>query len=124
MFAPKLFEQPHHGPVKDADDGLQHAQQTRCAERPAIPQQGVVLLLDANAGDAAKHVEMVGQFLELNQLDLPGPMLLFDDGLQGNRGVAMPAAGIVENDVDLLFASFGGVCHRHSQIVARNWAAL
>ena len=68
-----------------------------------LRKQGVVLLLNADAGDAAKNIEMVGQFLKLNQLDLPGPMLLLDDGLQRNRGVAMPASGIVENDMDLLF---------------------
>ena len=102
MFTPILFEQPHQRPMKRADHHLQHAQQTRRAQRPAIAQQRVVLLLNANARHAPQHIQVVGQFLELHQLDLPRTVLLLDDGFQGNCGVAMPAAGIVKHDVNFL----------------------
>jgi hypothetical protein len=79
---------------------LQNAQQAGGPERPTIAQQGVVLLLDANTGDAPQDVQAVGQLLELHELHLPGTILLLDDGFQGKCGVAMAAAGVVKNNVN------------------------
>jgi len=70
-------------------------------------QQHVVLLLDANAGELAQDVELVGDLLELDKFDLPGTLQLGGDGLQGNRGVTMAAASVVEDHVYFLH---GGHC--------------
>jgi hypothetical protein len=60
------------------------------------------LLLDANAGEAAENVELVGKILKLYEFNLPGTLLLLNDGLQSSCGVAMSTAGIVEDHVDFL----------------------
>jgi hypothetical protein len=70
-------------------------------------QQYVVLLLNANAGELAQDVELIGEFLELDELDLPGTLLLGGDGLQGDGGIAVAAATVMENNVYFLH---GGHC--------------
>src|SRR6266403_607149 len=85
--------------MKQADGCLQHAKQAGAAERPAILQQNVVLLLDANPGELAQHIEPVRQVLKLDELDLPVALLFGNDGLQGHGSIAMAPAAVVENDV-------------------------
>src|SRR6266403_4308893 len=85
--------------MKQADGCLQHAKQAVAAERPAILQQDVVLLLDANPGELAQYIEPVRQVLKLDKLDLPVALLFGNDGLQGHGGIAMSATAVVENDV-------------------------
>jgi hypothetical protein len=63
-------------------------------------EERVVLLLDADAGEAAEDVELVGELLELDELDLPRAMLLGDYGLEGYGGVAVAATGVMKKDVD------------------------
>src|SRR6266850_6001341 len=86
--------------MKRADRCLQNAKEAGAAERPAILQQNVVLLLDANSGELAQHIEPVRQVLKLDELDLPAALLLGNDGLQGHGGIAMSPAAVVENDMD------------------------
>src|SRR5882672_6003 len=85
--------------MKQTDRSLQHAKQAGAAERPAILQQNVVLLLDANPSEFAQHIEPVRQVLKLNEFDLPVALLFRNDGLQGHGGIAMSPAAVVENDV-------------------------
>src|SRR6267378_8017527 len=88
--------------MKRADRCLQNAKEAGAAERPAILQQNVVLLLDADSGELAQHIEPVRQVLKLDELDLPVALLLRHDGLQGHGSIAMPSAAVVENDMDSL----------------------
>src|SRR6266478_2819960 len=85
--------------MKRADRCLQHAKEAGAAERPAILQQNVVLLLDANPGELAQHIEPVREVLKLDERDLPVALLLGNDGLQGYSSIAMPPTAVVENDV-------------------------
>src|ERR1700675_773997 len=85
--------------MKRADRCLQNAKEAGAAERPAILQQNVVLLLDADSGELAQHIEPVRQVLKLDKLDLPVALLFGNDGLQGHGGIAMSPAAVVENDV-------------------------
>jgi hypothetical protein len=63
-------------------------------------QEGVVLLLDADAGEAAEDVELVGKLLKLNELDLPRAVLVGDYRLEGYGGVAVAATGVMKKDMD------------------------
>jgi len=60
---------------------LKNSQELRAAERPAVLQQDVVLLLDADAGEFAQNVQPVRQVLKLDEFDLPVALLLGNDGL-------------------------------------------
>ena len=42
---------------------------------------------------------LVGQFLELDQFDLPRTVLLGENRLEGHGGIAVPAARIMEKNV-------------------------
>lgn len=100
VFAPELFEKAHRGTVEEPDCKLKNAQEIFAAEGPSILQHEVVLLLDANAGQLAKDVRAVGQILELHEFHLPRPSLLGRDGLEGDGGVAMAAATVMEDNVN------------------------
>ena len=71
------------------------------AQCPAILEEDVVLLLDANARQLPQNIQLVGQLLKLDELDLPVALLLCHNGLQGHGGIAVPAAGVMKNDVYL-----------------------
>src|SRR5713101_2292628 len=71
LFAPEFFKKIHERPVKYAYRGLKNAKKLSAAKRPAILQQDVVLLLDADAGELAQNVQAVSQVLELNEFELP-----------------------------------------------------
>src|SRR6266403_1066617 len=86
--------------MKRADRCLQNAKEAGAAERPAILQQSVVLLLNADSGELAQHIEAVRQVLKLDELDLPVALLVGDDGLQGYGSIAMSSAAVVENEMD------------------------
>src|SRR6202022_1719369 len=96
LFAPELFEEAHERAMKDANGRLQQAQKIDAAESPAILQQHVVLLLNANAGELAQDVKLIGELLELDELDLPGALLLGGDGLQSNGGVGGPPPPVMK----------------------------
>ena len=83
ILAPRGFEEADHRSMEGFDRCLKNAEKGGCAECPAVLEERVVLLLDANAGDAAEDVELVGEFLELDKVDLPGTLLLGDDRLKG-----------------------------------------
>src|SRR5260370_20374145 len=85
--------------MKQADRRLEDAQQVGAAQGPAVLQQDVVLLLDADAGVLAQDVQAVRKVLELNEFHLPIEVLLRNDRLQGDGFVAMPSSAIVEDVV-------------------------
>ena len=98
VFAPEFFEKSDQRLMENADGGLKYAEQGCGAEGPAVLEDDVVLLLNADAGEPSKNVELVGEFLELDQFDLPGTMLLGENRLEGHGGVAVSAARIVEKN--------------------------
>src|SRR6476646_4337738 len=88
--------------MEEANRKLQDAKEILAAERPAVLQHDVVLLLNANPGEFAKHVQPVGQILELHELHLPRPPLLSRNRLECDSSVTVSATAIVEDDVNFL----------------------
>jgi hypothetical protein len=80
---------------------LQDAQQLGAAQCPTIPEQDVVLLLDANARQFPQDIQLVGQLLKLDEFDVPVALLLCHNALQSHSRIAVPAAGVMKNDVYL-----------------------
>jgi hypothetical protein len=81
MRAKVTRKELHHRAMKDTNHYLEHSQQLQRSERPTVPQYDVVLFLDSDSGDLSQHVQPIGKFLKLNQLDLPGPILLGNNRL-------------------------------------------
>ncbi len=79
-----------------ADDPLHAARQLRRAQRPALVEQQVVAILEAQPGDFAENVQLIELLLKVHQADLPGPVLLLNHVLQRVGGAAVPAAGVEE----------------------------
>jgi hypothetical protein len=100
IFAPGGFEEFDHWAVESFDRGLEDAEEGGGAEGPAVLEERVVLLLNADAGEAAEDVELVGEFLELDEVDLPRALLLGDDGLESYGGVAVSATGVMKKDMN------------------------
>ena len=80
MLAPIICQKSNQRFVENTDGKLQNTQKIFTAPGPAVAQQNVVLLLDADASEAAEDVKVVGEVLELDQVDFPGARLLFADG--------------------------------------------
>ena len=99
-----LLEQAHLGGMIQPDQPL-HGRQLRRAERPAREHQ-VVDLLQLQAGDLRKHIQLVEGFLQIDEADLPGPVLLLDHLFEGVSGAAMPAAGVEVEEIDFLHKCF------------------
>ena len=70
--------------------------QLRRAECPAFFQQQIVDVLQANAGVLTKNVEGVENFLQIDEPDFPGPLLLLDHRLERGGRRPMPAARVEE----------------------------
>src|SRR6267143_2163905 len=86
--------------MEQSDGCLQHAKEIGASQRPAILQQNVVLLLDADSGELMQHIEPVRHILKLDELDLPVALLIGKDSLQGYGSIAMSPAAVVENDMN------------------------
>ncbi len=105
IFAPGVFEQADQRAMESANRGLQDSKEGGRTEGPAVLEDGVVLLLDADASEAAEDVELVGKLLELDEFDLPGALLLGEDGLEGDRGIAMATTGVMKKDMNFFHAA-------------------
>ena len=55
-----VFEQFDHRAVEGLDRGLKDAEESGSAEGPAVLEERVVLLLDADAGEAAETHRAIG----------------------------------------------------------------
>jgi len=86
--------------MKGSDGGLEDTEEGGGAKGPAVLEEGVVLLLDADAGEATEDVELVGQLLELYEVDLPGALLLCDNRLEGDGSVAVAATCVMKKDMN------------------------
>src|SRR5947207_6901382 len=81
-----------------ADHALHEGKQLRRKARPALPQEKVVSILQANAGELAHDVELIELLLKVQQFHLPGLILSFKRILQGLGGTAVPAAGVEKDN--------------------------
>ena len=66
--------------------------------RPALPENEVISILQANAGELPHNIEFVELLLKIEQLDAPGLFLIFEDTLQGLCGTAVSAARIKKDN--------------------------
>ena len=87
------------------DGALKKSQQGRGEPGPALLQDQVVSILNAQAGSAVDKIDRIQQFLQVQELYVPGMILLFEDRLQCSRGTPVSAARVVEN--------YGEVVHRN-----------
>jgi hypothetical protein len=82
--------------VEDADRKLKNPQEIDATPGPAVAQQDIVLILYADASQAAKDVQVVGKILELNEIDFPRTGLLLADGFERDCGIAVATTSVVE----------------------------
>ena len=78
---PEFLEQPDLPAMVQADQPMHEHRQLRRSQRPAFLQQQVVNVLHPNAGVLAEDVQRVQNLLEIDQPDLPRPLLFFNNGL-------------------------------------------
>jgi len=95
-----VLQELHCGGVSEPDSGLQNAQQIPGTERPAVAEQQVVALLNADAGEAPENVQRIKQFLEIDKPDLPRFVRLCYSRLQGCGRIAVPTPCIMEKYVN------------------------
>ena len=72
----------------------------RGSKRPAVFKDTIVDVLQAQSGKFAEDVEIVEHILQIHQANVPGAVLLPDDGLKRGRRGAMAASRIEENEID------------------------
>ena len=87
MFRPVLPQRLDDRPVIEMDRSLQNAEKLRSKARPAAAQDLVVDILDSYTRRAANQVERIEQFLDIEELDLPGMILR---GLMARSGCCVP----------------------------------
>jgi len=89
-----------------------HEHQTlRRPERPALRQHQVVDIFETYAGQFTKDIERMKHFLQIDEADVPGPVLLFDDGFQRGRGSAMASTGVEVDEINICHKCFIAVSH-------------
>jgi len=94
--------------VKEPDGGLEDTQELRGTKRPAVAEEDVVLLLDADAGELAENVQLIGEILKLNQFNLPGALLLRGNGaltLGATAGIAVARMWLLSAACDVYLAA-------------------
>jgi len=111
-FPPELFEHPHLRPVKHADHQVHAGRELSRPERPALLQHEVVNVFEPQAGDLAEDVERIEQLLQIHHADLEGALLPLHHLLQGVGRRAMSAAGVEEDEVELLHQSDCATRHK------------
>ena len=77
---------------------FQKHQQLRREARPAFAQNQIVGVLNAQASEAANHVEGIEQLLNVENRDVPGMFLRGKSSFQGVRRTLMPSASVMKND--------------------------
>src|ERR1039457_1717921 len=81
---------------------MHHLGELRRPQRPTLTKQQVVNVLHRQSSDFAEDVERPEHFLEIDQADVPGALLPFDDRFQGVRGGAVSTTGVEEDEVEFL----------------------
>ena len=99
---PILFQHLDHLAVIDPQQQVHRGQHLGRAQRPALFQQFVVDILHPDAREFANDVERGQNVLQIDQPDLPGAVLILDNGIESVGGAPVAAAGIKENEIDLL----------------------
>jgi hypothetical protein len=79
---------------------MEHPQQRTHAEGPTVSQKQIVTVLYPKPGQLAKDVNLVEEVLEINQANLPGPLLLFNNGFQSCGCGAVTSTRVEKKEVD------------------------
>jgi len=98
ILRPVVAQQFHNRLVVEADGGFEDDEQLGREARPAVAQDHVVGVLNAEAGRAADEIEWIEQFLNVEESDVPGMFLRGECGLESVGGAAMASASVVEDD--------------------------
>ena len=77
---------------------LEDGQELDGEARPALAENQVVGVLNADAGGAANKVEGIEEFLDVEESDFPRVFLSRERRLESIGGALMSAAGVVEDD--------------------------
>src|SRR5579862_2615 len=101
MFCPVDLKRLNNLRVVDANRTLQDQQKLRREPRPAAAQNLVVGVLNSYAGKTQKEVEGIEQFLNIEERDVPGMLLLRKRALYRLGCVAVSASSVVKNDGQL-----------------------
>ena len=80
-FPPELRDQSHVGLVIRADDAVQDLQHGEGADREPLLQHLVVQIFSPDARQITEEIQRLQHFLQVDQADLPRPLLLFDHRL-------------------------------------------
>src|SRR5271166_403143 len=86
----------------DTQRSVHRGQHLGGSDGPAFFQQFVIDILHPDAGEFANDVERSENVLQVDQPDLPGAVLFLDNGIESVGGAPVAAAGIKENEIDLL----------------------
>ncbi|MGA3106015.1 MAG: hypothetical protein ABSD53_16160 [Terriglobales bacterium] len=98
MVLPVVAQQFDDGGMVEANRRFQDGEQLDGETGPALAEDHVVRVLNAQAGGAANQVERVEEFLDVEEGDVPGIFLRGESGFEGGGGAEMSAAGVVENN--------------------------
>ena len=80
------------------DGAPQDHQQLRGESRPALAEKQVVSILEAQPGGLLNEINRLQQLLQVQKPDIPGKILVFENGLQRPGGVAVSTTRIVKNN--------------------------
>ena len=120
MLRPVIPQNPDDARMVQLDGALKKGQQGRRKPGPPLLQDQVVAILNAQARGAMDKVNRIQQFLQVQKLDVPGMILLFEDCLQGPGGTPVSAARIVKNYGEVVHCNLlTGVEHKHLNFALR-----
>src|SRR5262249_54075735 len=98
---PECTQQPNLAGMKKTDHQMHAGGELGRTQRPALFEHDIVNILKAQARELAKNIEVVQYFLQVDQADFPGPVLLLDDTAQGIGCRAMTASSVEINKIEL-----------------------
>jgi hypothetical protein len=108
------LHEAHDGPVVEANDSVHELESSGRSQRPSLGQHFVINILEAEAGDLAKHIERIENLLNVDHAHVHGPVVLVDDGFERGRGGAVASAGVEEQEINCrhdCFIPMSYLCH-------------
>ena len=88
------------GFMAEANQGLQNAQLLGQAQSPPSSQPHVIVVFRFDAGGSAKYILGIQDFEEIDETNMPTPVLLADRHLERGCGRALSASGVDVNEID------------------------
>ena len=99
---PVLLEQAYLLLVQQADQHVHHGNQLCGAEGPVAPEHDVIEFMELYPGGLADDVDRVEQILNIQQTQVPGPLLPADDLGERRRCRSVPSTGVDKNEIDFV----------------------